>query len=90
MRHFPALSVRFSRHPAEVRHARGGGKVASSYYFAARPIVLHAQSTIAPMAHLYWSVRRAVVVGVPSYSASHAKHYSSVAPSPTACLASFL
>ena len=69
MRCLPSLSVSFSHHPTEVRHTRGGGKVASSYYFAARPIVLRAQSTIAPKLNLYWSVRRAIVLFVQSTTA---------------------
>ena len=83
MRHFPALSIRFSRHPADIRHARSTPE--GDLFLSLRRSTNSASRT-----DHYCSDGAPILVDAPSSSASHAKHYSSVAPSPTACLASFL
>lgn len=83
MRHFPALSVRFSRHPAEIRHARS---TPEGDLF----LLLRRSTNSDSRSKHYCSDGAPIVVDAPSSSGRHAKQYSSVAPSPTACLASFL
>ena len=83
MRHLPALSLRFSRHPTEVRHARVT-PVGSLF------LLLRRSTNSASCSKHYCSDGEPILVDAPSSSGRHAKQYSSVAPSPTACLASFL
>ena len=83
MRHLPALSIRFSRHPAEIRHARS---TPEGDLF----LLLRRSTNSASRSKHYCSDGAPILVGTPSSSGRRAKHYCSVAPSPTACLASFL
>lgn len=75
MRHLPALSVRFSHHPTEVRHARS---TPEGDLF----LLLRRSTNSASRSKHYCSDGEPILVGVPSSSALRAKHYSSVAPSP--------
>jgi len=71
----PSLSIRFSHHPAEVRHIRVT-PVGSLF------LLLRRSTNSASHAKHYCSDGEPILVGAPSTIAWRAKHYYSVAPSP--------